>query len=615
MKNIRKIFNIRKLSLFFVVLVVAILAPLNRVSAVTINGLSYFVGSTTRYSTMPNVSSVTSAFDVRGRINNNSNYNLQTTYSNGGYTIDFEVDGTNYAVQKVSNGTTVTNKGVKMTIVAGGTEDVLDVHLNIVNPEGNGDHNIRVAMTADVQLGSNDKAAIYKKDHAGIVVTQDDATSTSDYGAKIYIDFAPNVDTLWLGSYRYRLQEKYSESDETSFTVADDLDTAVAWSWNEAIEDGGEKTVTTTYRLTEAQTTAVGFYDLGDELVAEQQVLVGGATELLELADDAEEGQLHVWCTDRQDSSTCHFGGETIIVQDEDINFYEAYIRDDNAFATINYYDTNEELKNSDEELKNHDITLPELADDKEGYFHVWCTDKTDTTTCKDGGETITITDNTDFYENYVKDDSAFATINYYDLNEELTANDEQLKNHDITLPELDNDREGYFHVWCTDKADETTCENGGATVTITDNTDFYEAYVKDDNHIAPEQEKDAKDDNSSAGEPVDGNTVVYTASVATEGYGESNGGAQTEVYVPLGDETSVAADSDILDGGLEEVPPMGVTKQENIHGIGFWEILRRIWPFIAIILFSFFFFIIIFFKRRKDDDEEDAEQSKGGLK
>ena len=131
---------------------------------------------------------ITSAFNIRGKINGSNSYNFQTTYEYnnvGGYTVDFEVDGNNLALEKISNGQTVTNSGVQLTLVSETTENGLDVNFNIVNPEGNDDHTYRVAMTADVQLGSNDYAAIYRKDHTGLVITQDDASKTSDYGANL----------------------------------------------------------------------------------------------------------------------------------------------------------------------------------------------------------------------------------------------------------------------------------------------------------------------------------------------------------------------------------------------------------------------------------------------
>ena len=329
MRSIKRYIKIKKILAFLVALALVTTAVPEHVFAVTINGLGYFVGSTTRYNSMPGVNSITGAYDVRGRINNNSSYTLQTTYSNGGYTIDFEVDGVNSSIQKVANNAKVVNRGVELTVRAETTAEGLDVHLDINNPEGNGDHTYRVAMTADVQLGNNDYAAIYKKNHDGVVVTQDDKSSNSDYGAKVYIDFSPAADTLWIGDYKERLNSRYTDGGVSAYTAADAVDTAVAWSWNNTITDGEASTMTASYNLIETNKTHVKFYDLDKALIMEKEALVGGAVDLLDLADD-REGYIHVWCEDVADETTCHAAGGSIIVEEENMEFYENYIVDPN---------------------------------------------------------------------------------------------------------------------------------------------------------------------------------------------------------------------------------------------------------------------------------------------
>ena len=98
--------------------------------AVTIEGLTYTTSSI----------SSSNAFDIRGKINGGGSYNFKTTYNYGGYSIDFEVDGTNYSMRKVANNTTITNKGVKLTLTYEVAESGVDVVLSIDNPEGNGGH-------------------------------------------------------------------------------------------------------------------------------------------------------------------------------------------------------------------------------------------------------------------------------------------------------------------------------------------------------------------------------------------------------------------------------------------------------------------------------------------
>ena len=88
-----KVFSKYKKSLFAVLMAVVLtIAVPFKAQAITINGLAYVSGGTTRYK----MGNITSAFNVRGRINGSNSYNFQTTYEYnnvGGYTVDFEVDG------------------------------------------------------------------------------------------------------------------------------------------------------------------------------------------------------------------------------------------------------------------------------------------------------------------------------------------------------------------------------------------------------------------------------------------------------------------------------------------------------------------------------------------
>ena len=475
MKCTRRVASIKRLLLAAVMSAIVVLVGPVKVMAVTINGLGYFTAETARYNSMPGVNSITGAYDVRGRINNSSSYTLQTTYSNGGYTIDFEVDGANRSIQKVANNTTITNNGVNLTVRAEATAEGLDVHLDINNPEGNGDHTYRVAMTADIQLGSNDYAAIYKKEYSGVVVTQDNSSYTKDYGAKVYIDFNPVVDTLWIGDYKERLNNKYVDGEVAAYTAADNVDTAVAWSWDNTLADGEAVVLTVSYNLIETNKTYVSFYDLDEAFIESRESLVGGALTLPELEDD-KPGYFHVWCTDKADEATCKNGGETIIVTEDDMNFYENYVKNQDAWSNINYYDTDENLTDTVEELEGETTTLPELEDDKPGYFHVWCTDKADEATCKNGGETIIVTeDDMNFYENYVADPNA--------------------KQDPVEEPEVDleDDDDGSVEYVVSYET-----ENGRSVDTAANDNGYYYGVLQQDNDpevIVPTVSADIRDD------------------------------------------------------------------------------------------------------------------------
>ena len=454
-------------------------------SAVTIDGLAYFVGSTTEYHYIANV---TSAFDVRGKINGSNTYNFQTTYKNGGYTVDFEVDGVNRSVQRVSNGTTVTNNGVQLTFISETTTNGLDVHLHIYNPENNGEHTYRVAMTADVQLGSNDYAAIYKKDHSGLVVTQDDATNSEDYGAKVFIDFTPSVNTSWLGDYKNRAANKYTDGTVSAYTVADKVDTAAAWSWSGNVSGGETANLTTSYKLTETNTTKVYFYDQDGELVDEKEALVGGALALPNLSEP-EEGYLHVWCEDASDDSTCYGGGASIIVEEDDLSLYENYIVDPTYVktSTISFYDQNNSLVDKKEAPVGEEITLPTLSEPEEGYLHLWCLDTADLTTCYEGDSSIVVgDDNLSLHEAFFEDPSYVRTnkISFYDQAGEIVEERDVPVGEETILPNLTTPEEGYLHLWCEDSTDINTCHAGGATIVVEADLSLHESYIEDPNYV-----------------------------------------------------------------------------------------------------------------------------------
>lgn len=304
------------------------------------------------------------AFDVRGKINGSNSYNFQTTYNNQGYSIDFEVDGNNTSIKNIANGDTVTNKNITMTLTEEQTLTGVNVHLNINNPDSNGSHTYRIALTADVQIGSNDYAAIYKDGHSSLVATQDDTKYANDYGAKLYVDFVPDVTTSWIGFYKDRATHKFTESAASVYTVADNLDTGAAWSWQGTIAENTDSTFTSSFNLTEAETSTIKFYGSDGQLVEEKEALVGGSVTLPSLNDIS--GYTNVW-TDDSDG-TAHAGGSTIIVNSTDINFHETHIPDN---YTISYDLNGGHGDNPTEYNIESDITL--AAPEKTGYsFAGW---------------------------------------------------------------------------------------------------------------------------------------------------------------------------------------------------------------------------------------------------
>ena len=469
-----------KFKLLIVMAIVVLFIIPHNVFAVTIEGLTY---------TTSNIGN-TNAFDVRGKINGGSSYNFKTTYSYRGYSIDFEVDGNNYSMRKVGNGTTIINNGVELKLTYETIDNGLDVNLSINNPEGNGVHAWKLAMTADIQLGSNDYAAIYKKNHNGLVITQDDPTKSDDYGAKIFIDFTPSVDTLWIGFYGHRSNNKYVESERNAYTVADKMDTGAAWSWSGELADDESVNLTTSYSLVETEKTRVNFYDINGDFVEEREALVGGAVELPSLSDP-DEGYLHLWCRDAVDSVSCYSGGDSVIVENENMNFYETYRVDPGYIdtSTVRFYDINSDLVDEQEVAVGENVTLPELSEPEEGYLHLWCKDSVDGEACYVGGDLVVVeSDKVDFYEVYREDPNYVAAVilKFYNADNEVVEEREVVVGEPTTLPSLASADEGYLHLWCIDNVEAQVCYNGGDTIIVEDrDTDFYEVYREDPDYVS----------------------------------------------------------------------------------------------------------------------------------
>ena len=84
------------------------------------------------------------------------------------------------------------------------------------------------------------------------------------------------------------------------------------------------------------KTSTIIFYGTDGNVLEEKEVAVGESTTLPTLSDP-EEGFLHLWCKGDKESADCYNGGTAVIVEDEDMNFYEVYKEDPD------YVKTNEE--------------------------------------------------------------------------------------------------------------------------------------------------------------------------------------------------------------------------------------------------------------------------------
>lgn len=315
-----------------------------------------------------------SAYDIIGVINGGTS--IQTTCSNDdgkGYEVYFKVDGTEKVVKNIANGATTNNNDVALTITGTVAADnrTCNVVYHIVN-NSTEEKQYAVATTADVQLGENDYAAIYKDSTKKIEITQDDITYDTDYGTQMRISFSPEADTTWIGNYGYRADNKYVNSTISSYTVSDNEDTGLAFSWNGTLAANDEVSYTATYTLSEAPVGNVRFYRAGETTPFYTQVgLVGGSVVTPELSSEAH--YTYIWNTSKDGAGTSYDENKGIIIKSGDVDIYE--VKTPEEFSITFQSNGGTELDSMDIGY-NEELNEPEQPE-KDGYiFAGWYSDE-----------------------------------------------------------------------------------------------------------------------------------------------------------------------------------------------------------------------------------------------
>lgn len=250
-----------------------------------------------------------SAYDVKAVVNGGTQ--LPTTYDNVGYKVKFQVGSNSLNVSSKSNGGSTTVSDVKLTIksVSNGV-----ITYEIKNTKSS-PKEYKLATYADIKLGSNDYAALYKNGTSGILLTQDNSAKTADYKAQVAIGFTPQVTTSWIGSRGDVNGNLFVDGTRTYYTKEDNVDTAVASSWQGTLSGNETKTFTATYETRVAALTSIKF---GDTVI--NNVLVGGSVVTPDLPDSV--GCAHEWNTAQDGSGISYGGGRAIIVTEENMELY-----------------------------------------------------------------------------------------------------------------------------------------------------------------------------------------------------------------------------------------------------------------------------------------------------
>lgn len=356
-----------KLKIVIMVLFIILVSISPIVYGVSINSLKY-VGSVSG-----------STYDILGTINGSTE--LITTYNKKGYGVYLKV-GTNEGSIMTSNSTTI--DGVTLTIT--GTQSTttsVKVTYTIKNTTSS-PKSYSIATTADIMLGSNDKAAILKNGKSSMQITQDDSTKTSDYGAQVNIAFSPAANTAWIGKYNDRDSNKYNDSTKDSYTYVDSVDTGMAASWSGTINANSTKTYTATFTAKKANNGTAKFHRYGTgEIVKTEEVLIGGTIKAPSVL--TETGYTYKWNTNTSGTGTSYDGGSGIILTQSSMDFYE--IRTPNTYTiTLNNqsaqsagtasiyetYNTKYSLTNNGEAMTttSNNIQVPtKIGNDFGGYY------------------------------------------------------------------------------------------------------------------------------------------------------------------------------------------------------------------------------------------------------
>ena len=243
-------------------------------------------------------------------------------------------------VYKMENGGTIENNGVTLKIVGSKISNNNVKVEYIIKNESNSSKNYALSIASDIEFGDNDSAAVAKDNHNSMQITQDDEYYESTYKAQMKISFSPAVDTAWIGYYAENVENRYKESDEIYYTVQDDEDTGLAYSWNGTLAAGETKTLSAAFDLQEAIDGKINFFSDGNETSTQDSSktgLVGGGITMPETKECDEEGYIYVWATNREGTGEVYGSGVGAIINTAELNLYEVKVKE---MATM-HFETN----------------------------------------------------------------------------------------------------------------------------------------------------------------------------------------------------------------------------------------------------------------------------------
>ncbi len=213
------------------------------------------------------------AFSVKsnGRIDIQGYGKTKTTYANAGWMVVNNNDGVSvWAVPTIVKG-------------ASGT-DYVQITYYIRNNTDSTKTGVKIGANADIMIGSNDRAPIYKEDY-GIrtaVGTWDDALSFAiiTQNGEGIAQYATDASSRWFGPYYQRTANTFTNVNKESLTG---IDSGAAFSWQDMTLEAGE------IRVQSVVIGVAGNEDVQNDITAPEGGFNQGIAATADVEDDSVE--------------------------------------------------------------------------------------------------------------------------------------------------------------------------------------------------------------------------------------------------------------------------------------------------------------------------------------
>ena len=342
----RIIFNITKIKKLIAIFMIAGITLFgNKVYAVSIDSLTSTLND--------------GIFNVTGSINSGTTIN--TSYANEYYT--YIKVGNNEKEIIYSDNTTIDGINVNISLEQGSNLKEVIVNYKLTNTTGE-TKTVKLGTHTDTELANNDYAAIYKDGHSKLLITQDDDSDASSYGTQLKIDFEPSVSTSWIGYYYVGQENIFNDGTVLSYTIDDDIDTALAYSWSNTLNAGESITYKARFGMQEAAKGKVNFYSYGSDTPTVKDVLIGGSVKTLDVHTEAN--YIYEWNTKKDGTGTYYPANRSVLITTDGMNLYE--LKYDSEHRVVMQSGSNATITSDDGESILHHGTKKYTITPKKGY-------------------------------------------------------------------------------------------------------------------------------------------------------------------------------------------------------------------------------------------------------